>query len=79
MEPIMITLYSKDNCPQCTQAKQFLTVKGIRFEVKMLDEDYTLDELKASAPGRSSFPVVFVNGVAVGAGYPDVRKVALAK
>jgi glutaredoxin 3 len=35
----MLTVYSKNNCPFCEQAKGLLTKKGIPFEVIKIDED----------------------------------------
>ena len=41
----MITIYGKVNCAGCTTAKNTLEVKGVEFEYKQLDVDYTVDEL----------------------------------
>ena len=35
----MLTVYSKNNCPFCEQAKNLLTTKKIAFEVIKIDED----------------------------------------
>ena len=35
----MLTVYSKNNCPFCEQAKNLLTTKKIAFEVIEIDED----------------------------------------
>ncbi len=35
----MITVYSKNNCPFCTQAKNLLTRKGVQFEEINIDLD----------------------------------------
>lgn len=35
----MLTVYSKDSCPFCEQAKNLLTTKKIAFEVIKIDED----------------------------------------
>ena len=41
----MITVYSKDDCPQCSTAISLLKAKGLEYEVKKLDTDFTADEL----------------------------------
>ena len=35
----MLTVYSKNNCPFCVQAKNLLTLKGIKFEELKIDEN----------------------------------------
>lgn len=52
-----VIVYSNPNCVQCEQTKRFLTVKGIEFEAKMIQDSpevYDLIEEK----GYSSAPVV---------------------
>jgi glutaredoxin 3 len=34
----MITVYSKNNCPYCVQAKNLLQLKGIVFEEVKIDD-----------------------------------------
>jgi glutaredoxin-like protein NrdH len=34
-----VTVYSKPNCPQCTQTKKKLEQKGIAFEVIDISQD----------------------------------------
>ena len=55
----MYTIYSKDQCPQCDSAKLLCTMKGVEFEVKKLDKDFSREELLSLAPNTRSFPVVF--------------------
>lgn len=55
----MLTIYSKSNCQQCDSAKLLCTMKGIDVEIKMLDKDFTRDEILTLAPNTRSFPVVF--------------------
>jgi len=35
----MITVYSKNNCPFCVQAKNLLTLKGITYEEINIEEN----------------------------------------
>lgn len=55
----MITVYSKVACPKCTRAKLVLDVNGVDYEVKMLDKDFTREDLIGLAPKAREFPVVF--------------------
>jgi glutaredoxin-like protein NrdH len=53
----MVTVYSNPNCTACEQTKRFLTVKGIEFEAKMIQDSpevFSLIEEK----GYASAPVV---------------------
>ena len=62
----MLTIYSKSNCQQCDSAKLLCTMKGIDVEIKMLDKDFTRDEILTLAPNTRSFPVVFKDGELLG-------------
>lgn len=46
----MFTIYSKEKCSQCDSAKLLCTMKGVKFEVKMLDKDFTREQLLEIAP-----------------------------
>ena len=35
----MITVYSKNNCPFCVQAKNLLTLKGIEYQEINIEQD----------------------------------------
>ena len=55
----MYTIYSKDSCQQCDAARLLCKMKGVEFEVKKLDNDFSREELLSLAPNTRSFPVVF--------------------
>lgn len=67
-----ITIYSKPACSQCDQAKMLLKMKGIEFTSKVLDVDYTLEELKELVPTARNFPVIFIDDKFIG-GYNELR------
>lgn len=69
----MFVLYSSEICGQCKQAKILLDMKGKEYEVKMMGVDFTSDQLKELAPGRTSLPVVFQDGELVG-GLVELKK-----
>ena len=56
----MITVYTKNICPYCVKAKNFLEGKGIEYETVNIEEDrdgYTF----LVEQGRRSVPQIFVN------------------
>lgn len=59
----MITVYSKENCPQCLQAESLLKMKKKEFVVKKLDVDYTREYItemyeKTNLPQPRAFPII---------------------
>lgn len=68
----MLFLYSKENCPQCTQLENLLKLKAKSpYKVLKLDKDYTREFLedtfaKLGKPVPRSFPILFNEGVFVG-------------
>ena len=66
-------VWSQENCLACNQAKNLLDIKGIPYEVKMLGENATKQELLEAVPGARSVPQIFLNGEYVG-GLPELRK-----
>jgi glutaredoxin-like protein NrdH len=54
-----VIVYSNPNCTACEQTKRFLTVKGIEFEAKMIqDSPEVMSIIKAN--NYTSAPVVVV-------------------
>jgi glutaredoxin len=56
----MLTIYSKNNCPQCDQAKMILTTHGVEFKEIRVDQisearDFLL------AQGHRSVPQIYLN------------------
>jgi glutaredoxin len=41
----MYIIYSKNGCPKCDVAKNMAKARNIPHRVKMLDVDYTIDEV----------------------------------
>ena len=67
-------VWSQDNCVACMQAKNLLDIKGISYEIKMLGENATKQELLAVVPNARSVPQIFLDGAYVG-GLDQLRKV----
>lgn len=56
----MVTVYTKNTCPQCKMVKKQFAAKGVEFEEINVDEQPSyIDDLKAK--GFSSLPVVEYN------------------
>tara|TARA_X000000368_G_C23044456_1_gene718496 strand:- start:1450 stop:1743 length:294 start_codon:yes stop_codon:yes gene_type:complete len=69
----MITIYGKPRCPFCDRAKALCEQKGLDYEYKMLDADYTAEELFEKVPNAKTFPQIFVDEKSIG-GYTDLEK-----
>lgn len=69
----MLVIYSKDKCQQCDTAKLLCQMKGVDFEIKKLDVDYTKEDVLALVPQARSFPLIFKDGEYLG-GLPDLKK-----
>jgi glutaredoxin len=57
----MITVYSKNNCPYCVQAKNLLTLKGINYEEIKIDEDSEAREF-VLGEGHRTVPQIYQDG-----------------
>ena len=72
----MLTVYSKNNCPFCEQAKGLLTKKDIPFEVIKIDEDDTAREWLLEQRHRT-VPQIYQNGeLFVEGGYQGLAKLS---
>lgn len=67
-----ITIYGRPGCGYCESAKVLLKTKGMEFEYKTLDKDFTRDELLATFPNAKTFPQIIVDGVKIG-GYDNLK------
>lgn len=54
----MLTVYTKNGCSACENAKALLKSKGINFKVKNCDEDWDAFDFIVSQ-GLRSFPQIF--------------------
>ena len=69
----MIEIFGKPNCPQCDKAKTICDLRGLQYEYKIVDVDFTKEELFEQFPTARTFPQIRVNGTAVG-GCDDFEK-----
>jgi len=65
-------VWSQTNCAACEQAKALLDSRGITYEVKLLGENATKQELIEAVPNARSVPQIFLQGTYVG-GLAELR------
>jgi glutaredoxin len=66
-------IYSKPNCPYCTNAKNLFERLNIPYEEKVLGIDFTRDDLLEMFPGAKTFPQIIYDGEYVG-GFAELAK-----
>jgi glutaredoxin 3 len=57
----MVTVYSKNNCAFCVQAKNLLKNKGVEFQEIKIDEDTTAKDFVLSE-GHRTVPQIYKDG-----------------
>jgi glutaredoxin 3 len=57
----MITVYSKNQCPYCDQAKNYLRSKNINYREVKIDEDPEAREFVV-AQGHRTVPQIYMDG-----------------
>lgn len=67
-----VIVWSKDDCPQCTSAKNLLTQKGIAYEERKIGEGWSREQLLESVPDARSVPQIIINGEAIG-GFNELK------
>ena len=61
-----VEIYSKPQCPYCVQAKALAEREGHELIYKMLDEDFSREDLMESFPTARTFPQIIVDGEKIG-------------
>lgn len=57
----MLTVYSKNNCPYCVQAKNYLKSKNINFqEINIENDEESRDFIKSQ--GHRTVPQIYMDG-----------------
>lgn len=70
-----IVLFTKPNCMPCRATKRYLKENGVNFEVRSLEEQSNIDEIKAL--GYSTAPVTIFGDVVEVGGLPAILKEGL--
>lgn len=68
-----VEIWSKSNCPYCSRAKNILRSNNINFMEKILDRDFTREQLLEIYPTAKAFPVVILDGYYIG-GYTQLAQ-----
>ena len=66
-------VWSKDSCPFCVQAKALLESKGIEFEERNVQRDWTREQLLEAVPTARTLPQIFLDEEYIG-GFTELRK-----
>lgn len=65
-------VWSKENCGQCVQAKNLLTLKGIEFEERIIGTTWSKEDLLEAVPTARSVPQIFLDDNYVG-GFTELK------
>lgn len=66
-------VWSKDHCPFCDQAKNLLRLKGIEYEERNINHDWTREQLLEAVPTARTVPQIFLDDELIG-GFTELRK-----
>ena len=73
-----VEIYSKPNCPFCVQAKGLAEREGHELTYKMLDEDFSREQLFEVFPTARTFPQIIVDGNKIG-GFTEFKALVDSK
>ena len=66
-------VWSKNQCPFCLQAKSLLSSKGIEFEDRNINDNWTKEQLLEAVPNARTLPQIFLDDKLIG-GFTELRK-----
>ena len=66
-------VWSKNSCPFCVQAKNLLKLKGIEFEERNINEEWTREQLLEAVPTARTLPQIFLDDNYIG-GFTELRR-----
>ena len=66
-------VWSKNACPFCDQAKALLKMKGIDYEERNINKDWSKDQLLQVVPNARTLPQIFLEDNYIG-GFTELRK-----
>jgi glutaredoxin 3 len=61
-----VTIYSKDNCPYCVQAKRLLEEKGKSYKEINIGRDIRRDDFMSLFPNVRTVPFIIIDGDEIG-------------
>jgi glutaredoxin len=59
-------VWSKNQCPYCEQAKALLKIKGIAFEERNIQTDFTKEQLLEAVPTARTVPQIIMDDQLIG-------------
>ena len=59
-------VWSKNQCPYCEQAKALLKMKGIAFEERNIQTDFTKEQLLEAVPTARTVPQILMDDQLIG-------------
>lgn len=66
-----ILIYTKDDCPYCTYAKNLLAENGMPYQESKIGAGILKEEFVSIFPDVKSLPLIIINGQKIG-GYNDL-------
>lgn len=66
-------IWSKDMCPYCVQAKKLLELKGLEYEERNINKDWTKEQLLEAVPTARTLPQIFLDDEYVG-GFQELKQ-----
>jgi glutaredoxin 3 len=67
------TVWSKDQCPFCVQAKALLESKGIDIEERNVSKTWTKEQLLEAVPTARTLPQIFLDDNYIG-GFQELKR-----
>jgi glutaredoxin len=67
------TVWSKNQCPFCVQAKALLESRGIDYEERNVQEDWTKEQLLEAVPTARTLPQIFLDDNYIG-GFTELQR-----
>ena len=66
-------VWSKNQCPYCVQAKNLLESRGIEYEERNINKEYTREQLLEAVPNARTVPQIFLDDKLIG-GFTELKK-----
>jgi glutaredoxin 3 len=72
-----VVIYTTQGCSYCTNAKELLSKKGIKYEEIKVDKDPNKLNEMVKLSKKRSFPQIFIDQESIG-GFDDLSKLAIS-
>ena len=66
MKDLHITIYTRDNCPNCVTAKRIMEAAGLKYADVDIEVGDRLKNFLAEFPAARQMPQIFINDQRVG-------------